>query len=95
MVWTARTSFLAVCSLFDVPMHCAVSACHPSVVRFFGAFIVRNGLDDLFSGFGQRFSDSLFVVALLLVRAVARGCIKLPPEMIVEIQMAERKADDG
>ena len=66
----------------------------PQWFGFLALSLSGMGWTIFFSGFGQRFSDSLFVVALLLVRAVARGCIKLPPEMIVEIQMAERKADN-
>ena len=44
-----------------------------------------------FSPFADRFGIPLFVVACLMARAVRQGRFSLPPEMIREIEKAERK----
>lgn len=44
-----------------------------------------------FSPFSERFGSMVFIVAILLTRAVRRGCQPLPREMIEEIVRSERR----
>lgn len=44
----------------------------------------------VFSPFTSRFGTPLFVVACLMARAARKGTFKLPPEMVREIEKAER-----
>jgi len=44
-----------------------------------------------FSPVGDRIPEAMFIVALMMTRAVRMGAVRLPPEMIEEIRKAERK----
>ena len=44
-----------------------------------------------FSPFGDRVSESILIVCLLMTRAIRLGCVRLPQEMVIAIERAEKK----
>jgi len=66
-----------------------------AIPQWYGYFAIELGINSwhiIFSPYGNRIGDCLFITCLLLADAVRKGRVRLPDEMVAEVQKVDPSA---